>query len=60
MTHYHKKIEVAIIRTNVEEDQKATMARFLSGLNKDIVNVIELQYYMEIEDMMHMAMKVER
>ena len=49
-----------MIRTNVEEDQKATMARFLSGLNRDIVNVIELQCYMEIEDMVHMAMKVER
>ena len=36
------------------------MARFLSGLNRDIVNVIELQHYVEIEDMVHTAMKVER
>ena len=35
------------------------MARFLSGLNRDIANVIELQHYVEIEDMVHMAMKVE-
>uniref|UniRef100_A0A2N9F8T6 Reverse transcriptase domain-containing protein n=1 Tax=Fagus sylvatica TaxID=28930 RepID=A0A2N9F8T6_FAGSY len=57
---YHKEMEVAMIRTNVEEDREATMARFLSGLNRDIANVIELQYYVEIEDMVHMAMKVER
>ena len=49
-----------MIRTNVEEDREATMARFLSGLNTDIANVIELQHYVEIEDMVHMAMKVER
>jgi hypothetical protein len=42
-------MEVVMIRTNVEEDQEATMARFLSGLNRDITNVIELQQYVEIE-----------
>uniref|UniRef100_A0A2N9GKK8 Reverse transcriptase n=1 Tax=Fagus sylvatica TaxID=28930 RepID=A0A2N9GKK8_FAGSY len=57
---YHKEMEVAMIRANVEEDREATMARFLSGLNRDIANVIELQHYVEIEDMVHMAMKVER
>uniref|UniRef100_A0A2N9I342 CCHC-type domain-containing protein n=1 Tax=Fagus sylvatica TaxID=28930 RepID=A0A2N9I342_FAGSY len=57
---YHKEMEVVMIRANVEEDREATMARFLSGLNRDIANVIELQHYVEIEDMVHMAMKVER
>jgi hypothetical protein len=46
---YHKEMEVAMIRANVEEDQEATMARFSSGLNRDIANVIELQQYVEIE-----------
>jgi hypothetical protein len=36
------------------------MARFLNGLNKDIANVVELQYYMRIEDMIHMAVKIEK
>jgi hypothetical protein len=53
-------MEVAMIRANVEEDREATMARFLSGLNRDIANIIELQHYVEVEDMVHMAMKVER
>uniref|UniRef100_A0A2N9IM79 RNA-directed DNA polymerase n=1 Tax=Fagus sylvatica TaxID=28930 RepID=A0A2N9IM79_FAGSY len=57
---YHKEMEVAMIRANVEEDQEATMARFLSGLNRDIANVIELQHYVEIEDMVHMAIKWDR
>jgi hypothetical protein len=36
------------------------MARFLNGLNQNIANVVELQHYVEVEDMVHMAMKVER
>ena len=57
---YHKEIEITMIRANVEEDREATMARFLQGLNRDIANVVELQHYVELEDMVHMAMKVER
>ena len=30
---YHKEMEIAMIRANVEEDREATMARFLNGLN---------------------------
>jgi hypothetical protein len=57
---YYKEMEIAMIRTNVVEDREATMARFLNGLNRDIANVVELQHYVELEDMVHMAMKVER
>ena len=31
------------------------MARFLSGLNQEIAGVVELQHYVELEDMVHMA-----
>ena len=36
------------------------MARFLASLNREIANIVELQHYVELEDMVHMAMKVER
>lgn len=49
-----------MIREDVEKDREASMARFLNGLNRDIANVMELQHYVELEDMLHMAMKVER
>lgn len=57
---YYKEMEIAMIRANVEEDREATMARFLHGLSRDIQNVVELQQDVEMEDMLHMAMKVER
>ncbi|KAH9792625.1 hypothetical protein KPL71_004200 [Citrus sinensis] len=54
---YHKEMEIIMIRANIEEEREATMARFLHGLNQDIANVVDLQHYVELEDMVHMAMK---
>ncbi|PKI74121.1 hypothetical protein CRG98_005500, partial [Punica granatum] len=56
---YFKEMEVAMIRANVEEDREATMGRFLAGLNREIQNAVELQHYVELEDMVHMAIKIE-
>ncbi|XP_062115055.1 uncharacterized protein LOC133829215 [Humulus lupulus] len=57
---YYKEMEMAMIRANVEEDREATMARFLNGLNREIADPIELHHYVELEDLVHMAIKVER
>lgn len=53
-------MEVAMIRVNIEEDLEATMSRFMSGLNWEIANIVELHHYIELEDLVHIAMKVER
>ena len=34
---YYKEMEIAMIRANIEEDREATMARFLGGLNREIM-----------------------
>lgn len=57
---YHKEMEIAIMRDNVEEDRETAMARFCSGLNKEIANIIGLHHYVELEGMVSMAMKVEK
>ncbi|XP_057811643.1 uncharacterized protein LOC131025875, partial [Salvia miltiorrhiza] len=56
---YYKEMEVAMIRANVVEEREATMARFLTGLHWDIRDKVELQHYVELEDMVHMAIKIE-
>ena len=48
---FTKKMEIVMIRANVEEHREATPARFLNGLNREIVNIVKLQYYVEIEEM---------
>ncbi|KAJ4710328.1 Retrovirus-related Pol polyprotein from transposon 17.6 [Melia azedarach] len=49
-----------MIRANIEEDREVTMAIFISGLNKEIVDVVDLQYYVEIDELLHKAIKVEK
>jgi len=51
---------MAMVRADVNEDREATMAQLLNGLNKEIAHVVELQNYVELEDMVHMAIEVER
>ncbi|RDY03818.1 hypothetical protein CR513_12547, partial [Mucuna pruriens] len=57
---YYKEIEIAMTRANVKENREATMARFIGGLKKEIFDVVELQHYMEIDDLLHKTIQVER
>jgi hypothetical protein len=57
---YYKEMEIAMIRADVEEDREATMAHFLNGLNQEIANVVELQHYVEIKEMVQKVVKIEQ
>ncbi|XP_027082339.2 uncharacterized protein [Coffea arabica] len=57
---YYKDMEISMLRADIQEDREATMARFLSGLRVEIADQLELQYYVEIEDMMEKAIKIEQ
>lgn len=49
---YHKEMEVAKIKNNMEEDNEATMTRSLHGLNYDISYKVELYHYVEVDHLM--------
>ncbi|XP_048235646.1 uncharacterized protein LOC125371163 [Ricinus communis] len=53
-------MEILMTRADLDEDREATMARFIGGLNKEIADRVELQYYMELEELVHLAIKVEK
>ena len=57
---YHKEMEVALIRANINEDREATMSRFLHGLNREIGDIVELHHYEELDELVHQAIKVEQ
>ena len=46
-------MEISLIRAQIEESQKATMARFLHGLNREIQDIVELHHYASLEDLIH-------
>jgi len=56
---YFKEMEVTMIRARMNEENEATMARFLNGLNHDIRDIVELQEYVDMEDLLHKANQVE-
>ena len=57
---YFKEMKLIMTRANVEDDMEDTTARFMNSLNHDIAYIVELYHYMELENTMHMVMKVEK
>ncbi|XP_071905706.1 uncharacterized protein [Coffea arabica] len=57
---YYKDMEISMLRADIQDDREATMARFLSGLRVEIADQLELQYYVEIEDMVEKAINPRR
>ncbi|XP_022566331.1 uncharacterized protein LOC111210311 [Brassica napus] len=57
---YHQEMETLMIKADVDEPFDATMARFLTGLNRDIEDRMELQDYDNMEHMLHKAILIEQ
>ncbi|XP_013639715.1 PREDICTED: uncharacterized protein LOC106344979 [Brassica oleracea var. oleracea] len=57
---YHQEMEILMIKADVDESLDATMARFLTGLNCDIQDRMELQEYDNMEQMLHKAILIEQ
>ena len=55
-----EEFELLLIRCELMEPQEQTIARFLGGLRKDIANVVELQPYIFLEEVIKLATRVER
>lgn len=45
---YYQEIEVAIMRVQVEEDSKASIAGFLGGLRCNITHVVDIKEYQDL------------
>ncbi|RDX89404.1 hypothetical protein CR513_28874, partial [Mucuna pruriens] len=52
-------MKVTIIKAQIVESQKAPMARFLHGLNRDIQDIVELHEYTSISTLVHQTSRVE-
>lgn len=53
-------MKMLMICTNIKEKGETLMAHFIVGLNPEISEVVELQYYLEIGDLVEKAIKVEK
>ena len=57
---YYQGMEIAMIWSNVKEDDEQTMARFLNGLNHPIKQIANFQPYSNLLELVHQATKAER
>ena len=49
-----------MIRCDLQEPQEQTIARFISRSHKEIADAVELQPYVSLEDVIKVAIKIER
>ncbi|XP_068476952.1 uncharacterized protein [Phaseolus vulgaris] len=56
---YFKELETLLLKVDLRESEEALIARFVSGLRRDIQDVVELQEYSSLGSLVHLAMKVE-
>ena len=57
---YRRKIELYMMRTWIKEGEETTISRFFSGLNADIRDRVELLLYQDLNDLVHICIKVEQ
>jgi len=56
---YRQKMELYMMRASIRESETTTIARFLSGLNLEIKNRVELLSYRDLNDLIQLCIEVE-
>ncbi|XP_051149220.1 uncharacterized protein LOC127263941 [Andrographis paniculata] len=57
---YYKELETAMMRADIVEDPEATMARFMSGINRDLRDTLELHPYVDLSELLQRAILLEK
>jgi len=56
---YFKELETILTKIDMDESEESKIARFVSGLRREIQGVVELHEYSSLEKLVHLAIKVE-
>nr|KYP34614.1 hypothetical protein KK1_044413 [Cajanus cajan] len=57
---YRQKMELYLIRAGIREKERLTIASFLSGLNFDIRDRVELLPYRDLDDLVQLCIRVKQ
>ncbi|XP_051145003.1 uncharacterized protein LOC127260961 [Andrographis paniculata] len=57
---FYKDLEVNLMRAYVRESQQATVARILTGLNRDIADKVRLYRFDDIDELVERAITIEK
>ena len=56
---YYKDLETTLTKINMHDSEESKIASFISGLRREIQDVVELYEYSSLEKLVHLAIKVE-
>jgi len=56
---YFKDLETTLTKTNIHDREESKIAMFVSGLRRDIQNIVELYEYSSLKKLVHLAIKVK-
>jgi len=59
VSEYFKELESQMRRVEIKETNKEKIKRFVSGLRRDIQDLVELYEYSSLDKVLHLATKVE-
>ncbi len=60
VSHFYHELLAYLTKLEIHESVEATMARFQGGLQRDIGNQLDFYHYESLEEMFHVASKIER
>ena len=55
---YRQKMELYMMRASIREEEITTISRFLSGLNREIRDRVEILPYQDLNDLVQLCIKV--
>ena len=57
---YRQQMELLLLRVGLREDERTSIARFLSGLNMEVRDMVELLPYRDLYELVQLCIRVEQ
>jgi len=57
---YTQQMELLLLRVGLREEEKTSIVRFLSGLNTEVRDKVELLPYMDLDELVQFCIRVEQ
>ena len=57
---YKKQMELLLLRAGLREEQRTSIARFLSGLNMEVRDKVEVLPYRDLDELVQLCKRVEQ
>ena len=57
---YRQQMELLLLRARLREEERTNIARFLSGLNMEVRDKVELLPYRDLDELIQLRIRVEQ